>query len=888
MADDFDAYRETVLDPSRTAGNVPPADLFVRYHLEPGAVGDPAEFTRRVDLVVKYWRKLKLQKKYLALATALLAADTDLRRNSLLNLEAFTKRREESRGDAHGRLDEEIAVIAADRPCVTQAGLRRLVASMDNVFSAKEIQDALAQRNVRVIDPPWELPPGQPIPAVRSLRAPLTALGFQLSPEALFGTEAVRQGFTLRKGFRLADGRAVTVDVLEKARAEQSRSKQDERKTAMDNVIAILLNAATQAANLDELLLWEMREQLRPAIEAGESDKLVALVATRLGLDAEEAIELAVTLAGQSGEVRRGDDTAGQVAEALRAGELLEARRLLDGVPPGDCAEQRAQLDEALRRVADLVGQAEEALRGDDFEEAAGLFAAAAEIARDDYALEARLAEIPPPPVPEVSAGTDSGRVVVRWVPSRARTPGVRYRLVRSESAPAMTSASGTAVVETQGNEASDDLPPPAVPLYYTVFASRGEVWSAGTSAPVLDVTPQVSDVVVRTDEGSVSGSWHAHPAATEVVVTRAAGNGGAERRIPVTAAAATFNDNDVVSGETYEYAFRAVYLNKSGERRTSDPVVVSARPDARPDAVTDLVHEVRQEQGKAVLVVGWRPPRAGAVELRTSASTPPWPAGTLVTRTEAQGFGQPVGGSATPGDDGRVRVALPVRSGRVTVTAVTVSGDHAAIGGTVTQSLVEPVTGLRTERFGDVVRVRWVWPSGATVVRVRWWPASEGDTPIHVEEQEISARVHTDSGGAELKVGPDSAVVALQAVAQDRDGESVSAAVRASVAGRTVTVAYSIRQAGLFGRRLDVTFTSDHACRAPGIVVVHRADGILPLRADRGRVVATLPPCSLTAGVPVTVTLPERVSPLSGLACFPDPASTTSDEVTLVPRTAR
>ncbi|GHH57341.1 hypothetical protein [Lentzea cavernae] len=887
MTDDFDAYRDTVLDAARTGGNVPPTDLFVRYHLDPRAVGDPAEFTRRVDLVVKYWRKLKLQKKYLALATALLAADTDLRRKGLMNLEAFTKRRDESRGDARGRLDEEIVVIAAARPCVTQAGLRRLIASMDNVFSAQEVQEALARSGVRVIDPPWELPAGHPIPAVRSLRAPLTALGFQLSPEALFGTEAVRKGFVLRKGFRLADGRTLTADVLEKARVEQARSKQDERKTAMDNVLAILLNAATQAANLEELLLWEMREQLRPAIEAGESDKLVALVATRLGLDSEEAIELAVTLAGQSGETRRGGDATLQIAEALRAGELMEARRLLDGVPPGECAELRTQLDETLRRVADHVARAEKALREGDSEEAAGLFAAAAELARDDDALTARVSDIPPPPVPEVSAGIDSARVVVRWAPSQARTAGVRYRLVRSAGTPAVTSSAGETVTETQGNEASDDLPSPAVPLHYTVFASRGEAWSVGTSAPALEVVPKVADVVMRTDEGSVSGSWRAHPAATEVVVIRTAGGEGTERRIPVTAS--TFTDSDVISGETYAYEFRAAYLSQDGERRLSEPVVVTARPDARPDAVTDLAHEVREERGDAVLVVAWRPPRAGVVELRTSASAPPWPAGTLVTKAEAQGFGQPVSGAAAPGDDGRVRVALPVRSGRVTVTAVTVSGDHAAIGGTVTQSLVAAVTGLRIERFEDVVRVRWAWPRGATAVLVRWWPAAEGDAPIHVEEQEISGRVHTDSGGAELRTGPDSVTVSVQAVARDRDGESVSAAVRAAVPGRPVAVGYSIRQAGLPGRRrLDLTLTSDRACRAPGIVVVHRADGVLPLRADRGRVIATLPPCNLTAGVPVTVTLPERVTPLSGLACFADPASTTADEVTLVPRTVR
>ncbi|MCS7477592.1 hypothetical protein ACFFQW_34605 [Umezawaea endophytica] len=887
MADDFDAYRDTVLDAARRAGNVPPSDLLVRYRLEPREVSDPAEFTRQVDAVVKYWRKLKLQKKYLPLATALLSSDTDLRRRDVLNLKAFTEQREQGRGHAKEQLDQRVEVIAASLPCVTVAGLRRLVGALENAFSENEVRDALRAGGVRIVDPPWELAGGAPIPAVRSLRGPLNALGFRLSPEVLFGTEAVRRGFTLRDGFRLAaDGRTITVADLEKAREEQSRAKQDERKTAMDNLLAILLNAATQADNLLDLLVWEVREHLRPDIEAGLPAKLVVHTAVGLGLDPTEAADLAVTLTGE--DQGRGDGNAGQLAvEALREGELQEARRLLDGLPDGEALDARNQLDEALRRVADLVTQADAAWRDGDQERAAKHLAAAADTAKDDDSLRERLASIPPPPPAEVSAGLDGERVVVRWAPSTATTAGVRYRLVRATGAPAVSSSAGTAVVETLANEAVDDAPPAAEPVHYSVFASRGDTWSAGTSAEAVELLPEVTAAVLEAGERSVTASWRAHPSASDVLVTRVdrADPAATAHPVVVRSGASTFVDDSVAGGGTYDYTFRAVYLNRAGARRVSAPVVATASPTARPVAVTDLDHHVVQERGKPVVRLSWSPPAAGVVEIRSSAAEPPWRVGDVVPAAEVRSFGQPVGGAPVPDGGGRVLLPLPVRQGHLTVTAVTVSGGHAAIGATISLSLVDPVTGVTRERFGDLVRLHWVWPEGAHFVRVRWWPADEGDQPIHVSEVEVSARVHQDTGGTEFVAGRDAVVVTLQTVVRNRGRESVSAAVVDHVAGRLTEVGYAVHQTGLPGRRrLAVTFTSDHECKLPAVVVVHRADGRVPLRVDSGRVVETIPPRPLAAGKPVVVALTERVSPLSGLACFVDPNATHPEEVTLVP----
>ncbi|MBB5959594.1 hypothetical protein FHS29_006215 [Saccharothrix tamanrassetensis] len=891
MPDDFDAYRTTVLDTARRAGNQPPADLFVRYHLDPRGVGTPEEFARQVAAVAKYWRALKLKKLYQPLATALLAAHTDLERRSLLNLEAFTEQREQGRGKAQEQLDRRIEVIASSSPCITLTGLHRLVGGVDNAFTEQEVREALKGRGITVIDPPWDLPPGPAIPAARSLRAPLTALGFKLSPEVLFGTEAVRAGFSLRDGFRLAaDNRMVTLALLEKARDEQTRTSQDERKTAMDNVLAILL-PATQANTVRELITWEVREHLRPDLEAGLPVRLIAHTATELGLDATEALHLAVTLAGEGTTGKRDGGTAQLVAEALTAGELQEARRLLDGLLAGECVQERAQLDEALRRVADLLARAEAAWAGGDHEDAAGLLAAAGEIARDDETLSARLAAIPPPPPGEVTAGLDGDRVVVRWTPSPARTNPVQYRLVRSTGTPAVSSGSGTTVVETSGNEAVDETPPTADPVHYSVFASRGGAWSAGASAPAVEPLPEVVDVRLTSDETSVTGTWRAHRDAVEIEVTRTPRStpGASPEKVPTRHdGGSTFVDSSVRSGETYDYAFRAVYHTRAGARRVSEPVVASASPVTRPEPVTELAHEVVQEYGRAVMRLTWRNPAAGDVEIRTSVDGPEWPVGTYITRQAANGFGQPAGGNTTS-ENGRAGLDIPVRQGRVTATAITSAGDHAVVGASTSLSLVDKVTGVRADRLDDLVRVRWIWPRGAHVVRVRWWPDDGVVPPVHVEQVEISERVHTDGGGAEFTAGAGPLVVSLQTVTRTRDEESVSAAVLTKVAGRPAKVSYAVRQVGLPGlRKLTLTLTSDRHCRLPPVVVVHRTDGILPLRPDRGRVVTTFPAQNLSPGLPLSLPLPERPTPLSGFACFVDPNTEHADEVTLVPLISR
>ncbi|MFF1612478.1 hypothetical protein ACFVYA_32290 [Amycolatopsis sp. NPDC058278] len=890
MPSEFDTYRDTVLDAARRAGNVPPADLFLRYDIDPNRVRDPEDFKRRVAAVVKFWRSLKHQRKYLPLATALLTADTDLSRRGQLTLDAFTKQHAEGRSRARARMDDRIAAVAESASCLTVSGLRRLLAMLDGAFTEPEVRAALAEKNITVIEPPWELPAGPPTPSARSLTGPLRALGSRLSPDVVFGAEAVRAGFRLKDGFRLAaDGKTVTHAELNSLRENNSRSKHDEHKTAVETVLSILIGLAEQTDALHKLFLWEVTEQLRPDVEAGLPVRVVTQSATDLGLDAAEAAELVVTLTAGTGRPVRDDTVARRIAEAIRCGELKEARSLLDEVPATECAQERAELDAIVRRVADLTRQAERALADDDSEDAAALLAEAAASAADDESLRARLAAILPPPPGEVTAGIDGlrGRIHVRWAPSRSRTPGVRYRVVRTAETPAVTSSAGTTIAETAGNEAEDELPPPAVPVCYTVFASRGgEAWSAGVAASPVESVPGVTDLELRATEQAVAGSWQTASGTSGVLVTRSAVDSGDSVAVPARGMS-MFTDPAVRAGMTYEYAVTALYRSPSGEERRSVPVRALATPTAPPTAIEELRWTAAKDGGASVVELSWSSPRSGTAEIRVSAGKPEWPVGTVVPRAAATGIGKVIGGGVTTDDRGYDHLVFRPPQGRVVLTAITVSGDWAAIGAGTTVSLLDPVSDLRTWRHGDVIRLFWTWPPGASRARVAWWPTATGSPSAPLGEFPVSLRDHTASGGATFTARPGSVTVSVRTVTGRPGADESSPVLTAVVPGERTKVRYSIESTGLPGRRRhQVVLTSDQPCHLPTVLVVHRKDGILPLRAGSGTTLATISARELAEGQRVSVPLDVLVRPLSGLACFLDPSSSVPAEVILVPAT--
>jgi hypothetical protein len=884
----LDHYKRSVLDPARKSGHLPPRDLFVRYGLDPRRVRDLEEFKKQLDEVVRYWKKLSATGKlYRPLIEAMLAAHADLERKGILTPEAFGKQHEDSRNQARSALDQRITTIAAATPCVTLGTVARLVEASEGLFDAREVRDALAKQNVTVVDPAWSVPAAPPIPSARSLRAPLAVLGMRLSVEVVLTSETVRAGFRLEDGFRLSrGGERLTREKIDKARAEQAQRRHDERKTASENVLAILSTAAGTAGGIDALILWEVADRLRPDVAAGLPVRAVAESAAELGLDPAEAVKLAATLAGDAGGASRPEpDETQLVLDTVRAGGLREAQRMLAALPAQAAPDARKQVEEAAKKVADLVRAADAAQQaGTDPEEVAKLLADAVETAGDDDRLRARLARMPPPPATGVQAGVEEHRVTVRWSPSLARTGAIRYRVVRATGRPAVSASGGTHVAETEVNEAEDGRPPAAAPTYYTVFAGRGgQAWSAGASSEPITLVPEVTELVLAADERSVTGSWRIHPDTVEVEVTRTSSERGASPA-PVALPAgvpAGFVDTAVRIGTSYEYRVVAVYRDPSGRRRPAAGVVASASPQRAPTPVRDLSVELQPGRVPPSALASWTPPAGGSVQVLSATVEPPWPEGATVPRGEAISYGRSLpGASAGGGASGaRASVSVPVRHGRLFLTAVTFGPDHAVVGNTVTLSLVDPVTSLQARRLGDSAALRWIWPSGATAARVRWWPNAEGGDRAAADAEigdvrDVSHREYADDGGVAIGVGPGSVNVSVQTVATGPDGETLSLPVTTVVAGRAPEVAWALRRTGFPGRRrFWLVLSCEQPCRVPALVVVRARRGRLPGGPHSGRRVAEIAPRDLPPGTAAPIPLGAagggRVK-AAQLACFP------------------
>ncbi|BCY15484.1 hypothetical protein [Actinoplanes sp. L3-i22] len=853
---DAERYREEVLDPARRNGNTPPADLLLRYAIDPGRPprGDDA-FDAHVTAVVKYWQQLGTQRRvYQKIIEALNAAHQKLREGDRLSAEHFLEERKRVVQETGRALDEIVKELAGD-PVVAASTLTALAAPLGGAPVEAKLRELLARRRVRVIDELWPLPESPPAKG-RAVQRSVRTLGLPLSLHVL-GDERPDLSFTLRDGLRVA-GRPLTVADFDRVRARVERRKQDDRKTATDDLLTNL-SGALRDGSLAQLLLWELTEAVRPAAGLGRV-RVVAREATRLGMQREEAEDFALAVLNRGAITPQQRDVAGEIEELLVAGALRAAERLLLSVPAGEGAEVRDRVREAARRVDDLAALAQHELAEGRPEHAAELLTTAVREADDDTDLAGRLRTLAPPPVPAVRAGTAAGdRVTVSWTASPARTGGVSYQVVRTRQRPAGSAGDGTVVGRTDGNELADPGAPAGTDLHYTVFATRSAgVWSPGATAGPVALLPEVTGVSAVADESSVRVTWTARPDATGFTVLREPGG------VPVKAGRNGFADEELPPGVEYHYLIRAGYPELSAG------VTVTATPQAAPTEVPDLAVEPLPGQDSGRLRLAWTLPASGDVTLRSAAHRPRWGRGVQITQAELTSYGKEVLGRTDPALNRRAALTLPMPAGRIFVTAFSVGGGRVVVGPTVAVTNLAPVTGLQARRVGPAVRLSWTWPEGVALVRVRWWP--EDGSPERAEQVDCWLRAYRDDGGLQLTTGIRAVRISVSTVSRDGEGETVGTPVSARVGGSGVPVHYRFTQAGVFRRTTRLELTADQSCPLPDLVVVQSPGRVVPLRADQGTPVARIPAQRLEPGQPLTVEVP--VQGARGpyrLGCFVD-----------------
>nr|WP_062331960.1 hypothetical protein [Herbidospora sakaeratensis] len=841
------AYRRDVLDPAHANGSTRPADLFVRYGLDPRRPLDEPQFQQHVTDVERYWRRIGRQKRYGRLAESLLAGHRELVDAGELSWAAFVRHQETRLATARRSLDRRLENLAASGPCVSAATVARLVAHTDGACTADYVAGRLALAGLRVVDPLWALPSAPPGHAL--LRGHLRLLGVRFSLDLVLG--AREREFRFRPGFQV-DGSGPISELIRTALEHNRRRARDERTPVVDGVLTLLERASRTPGALDELLLWELAEVLRPLAEFMPT-KEVADEATSLGLVRNEAEELALALREHRAEpVAR---PQAEVEAALAGGDPRAARRLLDQLPEVE-DELRERVEAALARVDEALTRAGRLVDEGRSEEAAEVLSAARRLAPADESLAGRLAAIAPPPAVGVVAGIEAGRAAVSWTSGAARVGPVTYRVVRTLTGPASSASAGTVVAEVTGvNEAVDGTPPLAADLYYTVFARREDgVWSAPSAASEVRFAPEVANVIAVADERSIRVSWLAHRDAVDIRVVRL----GDGRTIP--AGMNGFTDHEARPGDTHRYRIQAVYTPPSGGRRLTPGVEVAATSRERPAPVSRL-SAVRQ--GPDSVMLSWERPRTGRVVIRAGRNAPPWREGEALRLGDADRYGRELPESPQVTDDGRVTLTAAVEAGPVHFVAVTLGDGEAVAGPVAVVRAADPELGLTARRVGDQVRLNWDWPQDAVAVEVTWSPYSGTGFVLELTRRAFLA------DGCALSVGPGRGWAAVRVIREDRATyDSAQSAVQVPEAPPRVDFEFRRRvfRPGVALLRL----SAERPVQVPELIVVHGTGPTLPLRPSQGRIVHRVPPQLLNPGWPSESEIMVPKSHPSWLVCFP------------------
>jgi hypothetical protein len=855
---DREEYRQKVLEPARQAGNVPPPDLYVRYALSSGMASRPGAFTEQIIRVLAYWHELESKRTYARLAATLLAAHAELERAGPLTSERIAASNAHARQEQMRRLASLAAVEAGAASHVGHATVARLLRVLGGSVTETQVIAALEAAGVRVVANLPDLPAG-PHPKHADVVQLVRLLGLRLSPEVIFG-DAVRTGFCVLSGFRLADGRWIDDAAIAMARSDvDALPHSDPAKTPTENLLAILRRAARTPAELNGLLLSEVIEQLRPLAGSGFVQRAIAAQARELGLDEHEAGILAAAMLARAAP----DTVRQQVQEELSAGRLREAQRQAADLPAKDSLRDLITARDA--EVAALARRADQELAGGRREHAASLLAEAVAIARDDASLAERLAVLPPPPPRNAAAKPDSDHVLVTWERSPALAGRVRYRVVRGQGrAPASPAEGTTVVAQTDQMDTTDTEAPFGTDLLYSVFATRGSVtWSKPAITKPVTFAPDVADITVDATDTSVTMSWRVHPGADSVLVVRGEGQPpqGTDGGVAVEASLTGFTDTGLSTGLEYFYQIVASYRTPAGRRSQSAGIVVSAVPAPEPEAVTDL--DVLLLDGASAIVAAWTPPQHGQVRLMLADKPAPWPAGTRITPEDAAGLRE-INGIPRPCADGRHAVEVSLPPGRHHILTLAARGRVVVVGNTAAIGLAEPVRHLAAARMHDVARLGWIWPDNATDAVVRW-PGGQ---------QRCSRRVYEDEGGVTLPIGPAETLIEVCALYSDAEGRITAPPARVSVPRRGAAVGYHVRRTGrLRPRQRIIELTAEQPARLPAMVIVRSTGRYAPDDPAEGQVVAHIEPQPIAPDKPVAITIEVPKGP-AWLACFVDPAT--------------
>lgn len=825
---DFDETRfvEEVLKPVQDGWR--PTDNLFRVYLLPVNVSDPGTIKEALERVARQLGSPRFERGFPAAVSQLRSGHA--RATEILTTLSL---RHEHAADV-GRLAEQLQAALEDRvaggPGLPMALVTTIVADSRGSHTRNEVRQALGELNASAQDPV-----DLPSPAAPKAWPQIRGLLSQIGPASLYEYLSTAPGLSS----------TTTTEPQLDARVRELRLRKDAAKTAEANLIETL-RPMVRTKGLIDVLRYELLAELQR--EAAyrfpvllDHTKQAGPRLKALGIQAPaSAVAYAVWCRERYSEVMAGSRTGWklELREALAAKELrraIEALKSVDKPTP----DQQKELAELTARVGELDTEIARArgLEERSPEEAAQIYLTV-RAQLSDPAVEAGLVRCRPGPARAVTARLDGARAVVAWQPSPSTAGRLGYTVVRAVDHPPIGVADGQPIAtDTADLSVVDTDPPAAQELFYAVFAVReGASLSGPVASPPLVVLPEVTGLEVIPSADTIRARWHTPEGAAGVeVARRLSGRDGTwspvrdVRRQDLT-------DTDVTPGTTYEYRVQVRYRLSGNRSTTSAGRTVSGRCQEVPVSVTSLDATLDGDD----VVVSWPLPPRGEVEIRRLGNGR-LPDGGVVPVASLDAIAPPLGDIVL-----RRRSELRARpragTGSLTLVAVTVLGDLAAIGPTrVLDRRIRPITELRATPQGRAVQLTWVWPEEVIEARVLHRVGAEPTGPDDTAAQwHLVSRVSYDAVGVRFDLAPGENVFAVSTTSINDEGRSFGPLVQVAVSSVT-EVHYRITRARRFGARRRLTVGAATGPPLPPMQLVARPR-IRPMERTQGRVLLDLP----------------------------------------------
>jgi hypothetical protein len=642
-----------------------------------------------------------------------------------------------------------------------------------------------------------------------------------------------------------ADGSPVTTSDINRARAKSEQGQDTDALQSAQKFLGALKDRCGDDEALRNIVFATAAEFAANQLGRGKPKVMVRDELVAVGFEITDSSRLVAALSASQHSPGKtmGLDT---VREKLAQGLLDDADRVLAAVgSTDDNASDHAAL---TAQLVQLKQKKKQFLDAHHVANAARDFSAAAQAVRDamaldsgDDALEALMAALPPSAPRSLAARVDGSSVVLSW--AQNSEPMINYTVVRCENRVPTSPTDGVAIVKASSvSSTSDTAVTSAARFGYAVFGSRdGRVFSdpAVTEITVLLAPSNVSATATAT---SVELSWVQPPGAVGTVITQLDPNNRSVQH--ELARGTSFRADGLTSGSKYYFSVQAVHYIDAG-RQLSERVPIVAVPRGRASAVHDLQVSNVETDGRNLLQARWTRIDGFDVEMWALPRNVDLPVGSTVTTdalSRAGGLRVPSSGAnpvTAAGQLEQMSFEVPTEISRI--VPLTVNDAAYLVGTSVLAGSAAQATGIVAEFFGTELRVSWNWPSGDSLMELRWTQAGR-----EFSRRVTRARYRADSGAkfTNANVLSDLTIATVVRVGGD-EWTSPAVPVPLAVGGTAViTLQYSmqIKRARL-GNKISCVVTIDS--NTTGVIlpvsVVVKSGSIMPFGSDDGQRIAEL-----------------------------------------------